>query len=68
MLQLVLARALQGIGGGMLVATAFVCVPALFPESHERLCWQVLFSNADRFAHFEFICLERQRHVGGQSR
>ncbi len=46
MLQLVLARALQGIGGGMLVATSFACVPDLFPESHERLRWQVLFSSA----------------------
>ena len=46
MLQLVLARALQGIGGGMLVATLFACVPDLFPESHERLRWQILFSSA----------------------
>jgi EmrB/QacA subfamily drug resistance transporter len=46
MLQLVLARALQGIGGGMLVATSFACVPDLFPDSHERLRWQVLFSGA----------------------
>jgi len=46
MLQLVLARAVQGIGGGMLVATSFACVPDLFPDSHERLRWQVLFSSA----------------------
>ena len=46
MLQLVLARALQGIGGGMLVATSFACVPDLFPDSRERLRWQVLFSSA----------------------
>jgi EmrB/QacA subfamily drug resistance transporter len=46
MLQLVLARALQGIGGGMLVATSFACVPDLFLDSHERLRWQVLFSSA----------------------
>ena len=46
MLQLVLARALQGIGGGMLVATAFASVPDLFPEARERLRWQVLFSTA----------------------
>lgn len=46
MLQLVLARALQGIGGGMLVATSFACVPDLFPDSHERLRWQILFSSA----------------------
>lgn len=46
MLQLVLARALQGIGGGMLVATSFASIPDLFPNTHERLRWQVLFSTA----------------------
>ena len=46
MLQLVLARALQGIGGGMLVATSFACVPDLFPEARERLRWQILFSSS----------------------
>ncbi len=46
MLQLVLARALQGIGGGMLVATSFASVPDLFPEARERLRWQILFSTA----------------------
>lgn len=46
MLQLVLARALQGIGGGMLVGTAFACIPDLFPDSHVRLRWQVLMSAA----------------------
>ncbi|WP_253700270.1 MFS transporter [Cupriavidus pauculus] len=43
---LVAARALQGIGGGMLVGTAFACVPDLFPDSHVRLRWQVLMSTA----------------------
>src|SRR5690606_16578308 len=46
MLQLVLARALQGIGGGMLVGTAFACIPDLFPDSHVRLRWQVMLSSA----------------------
>ncbi len=46
MLQLVLARGLQGIGGGMLVATAFATVADLFPEPRERLRWQVLLSGA----------------------
>jgi EmrB/QacA subfamily drug resistance transporter len=46
MLFLVLARGLQGIGGGMLVATAFASVPDLFPEPHVRLRWQVLISSA----------------------
>lgn len=46
MLQLALARALQGIGGGMLVATSFASIPDIFPDTHERLRWQVLFSTA----------------------
>lgn len=46
MLQLVLARALQGIGGGMLLGTVFACVPDLFPEPRVRLRWQVLLSAA----------------------
>jgi len=45
MLFLVLARALQGIGGGMLVGTAFACIPDLFPDSVVRLRWQVLMSS-----------------------
>ncbi|WP_459624848.1 MFS transporter [Burkholderia sp. 3C] len=43
---LVFARVLQGIGGGMLVGTAFACVPDLFPDSMVRLRWQVLMSTA----------------------
>jgi EmrB/QacA subfamily drug resistance transporter len=46
MLQLVIGRALQGIGGGMLVGTAFASVPDLFPDPRVRLRWQVLFSSA----------------------
>ena len=46
MMQLVVARALQGIGGGMLVGTAFACIPDLFPDSHVRLRWQVMISSA----------------------
>ncbi|NIE67919.1 MDR family MFS transporter [Burkholderia sp. Ax-1719] len=43
---LVIARGLQGIGGGMLVGTAFACIPDLFPDSVVRLRWQVLMSSA----------------------
>ncbi|RWA51599.1 disulfide bond formation protein DsbA [Cupriavidus sp. UYMSc13B] len=43
---LVLARALQGIGGGMLVGTAFACIADLFPDSHARLHWQMMLSAA----------------------
>ena len=46
MLFLVLARGLQGIGGGMLVGTAFASVPDLFPEPHVRLRWQVLITSS----------------------
>lgn len=46
MLELVLARAVQGIGGGMLLGTAFACIPDLFPDAHVRLRWQVLLSAA----------------------
>lgn len=46
MLALVLARALQGIGGGMMIGTAFACIPDLFPDTHVRLRWQVLMSSA----------------------
>ncbi len=46
MLFLVLARGLQGVGGGMLVGTAFACIPDLFPDSVVRLRWQVLMSSA----------------------
>jgi EmrB/QacA subfamily drug resistance transporter len=43
---LVLARALQGIGGGMLVGTAFASVPDLFPDPRVRLRWQILITAA----------------------
>ncbi|HVE11235.1 MAG TPA: MDR family MFS transporter [Paraburkholderia sp.] len=45
MLFLVIARGLQGIGGGMLVGTAFACIPDLFPDPVVRLRWQVLMSS-----------------------
>jgi EmrB/QacA subfamily drug resistance transporter len=45
MLFLVLARGLQGIGGGMLVGTAFASVPDLFPDARLRLRWQVVLSS-----------------------
>ncbi len=46
MISLVIARGLQGIGGGMLVGTAFASIPDLFPDPHVRLRWQVLMSSA----------------------
>lgn len=44
MTQLMIARGLQGIGGGMLVGVAFACVPDLFPDRAQRVRWQVLLS------------------------
>jgi EmrB/QacA subfamily drug resistance transporter len=46
MLFLVLARGVQGIGGGMLVGTVFACIPDLFPDAKVRLRWQILMSSA----------------------
>ena len=46
MTMLVVLRALQGVGGGMLVGTTFASIPDLFPDPVVRLRWQVLFSSA----------------------
>jgi EmrB/QacA subfamily drug resistance transporter len=43
---LVVGRAAQGIGGGILIGTAFACIPELFPDTRERLRWQMLLSAA----------------------
>lgn len=45
MAALVAGRALQGIGGGMLVGTAFACIPELFPDTRQRLRWQIMLSS-----------------------
>jgi len=44
MLFLVIARGLQGIGGGMLVGTCFASVADLFPDPRVRLRWQIILS------------------------
>jgi EmrB/QacA subfamily drug resistance transporter len=44
MLQLVLARGLQGVGGGMLVGVAFASVSDLFPDRLQRVRWQAMLS------------------------
>ncbi|MEX3930106.1 MFS transporter [Paraburkholderia sp. BR10936] len=46
MATLIAYRALQGVGGGMLVGTCFASIPDLFPDPLVRLRWQVLFSSA----------------------
>jgi len=46
MLQLVLARGAQGLGGGMLIGVASACVADLFPDRVQRVRWQVLLSSS----------------------
>jgi EmrB/QacA subfamily drug resistance transporter len=46
MLTLVLARGLQGVGGGMMVGTAFASIPDLFPDPRARVRWQVMMAGA----------------------
>jgi len=46
MIELVLARALQGIGGGMLVGTAFAASADIFPDQLRRIKWQAMLSSA----------------------
>lgn len=46
MTELVLARALQGIGGGMLVGTAFAASADIFPDQLRRIKWQAMLSSA----------------------
>lgn len=43
---LIIGRALQGLGGGMLIGTAFASIPDLFPDNRERLKWQIFLSTA----------------------
>ena len=44
MMQLVLSRGLQGIGGGMLTGVAFASVTDLFPDRVQRVRWQAMMS------------------------
>ncbi|WP_230943548.1 MFS transporter [Burkholderia territorii] len=46
MATLVVARALQGIGAGMMTGTAFASIPDLFPAPLERARWQVVLAAA----------------------
>ncbi len=41
---LVVGRALQGIGGGMIIGSAFASIPELFPDTKRRLRWQIMLS------------------------
>jgi len=42
--QLIAFRAFQGIGGGMMIATAFAAPADLFPEPRERVRWLAMVS------------------------
>lgn len=46
MLMLVIARALQGLGGGMLVGTTFASVADIFPDQQRRIRWQAMMASA----------------------
>jgi EmrB/QacA subfamily drug resistance transporter len=46
MLLLVIARGLQGIGGGILIGTVFATVADLFPDPKLRLRWLVFVTSA----------------------
>ena len=46
MLFLVFARGLQGVGGGMMVGTAFASIPDMFPDPRSRVRWQVVMAAA----------------------
>ena len=41
---LAIARGLQGVGGGMMVGTAFASIPDLFPDPRARVRWQVVMA------------------------
>ncbi|MFO1359001.1 MFS transporter [Plasticicumulans sp.] len=43
---LIAARALQGVGGAMIIATAFTSIADLFPDTAHRLRWQALMSSS----------------------
>jgi len=44
MSQLIVFRVLQGIGGGMMIATAFAAPADLVPDAKERVRWMVMLS------------------------
>jgi EmrB/QacA subfamily drug resistance transporter len=46
MAQLICFRVLQGIGGGMMMATAFAAPADLFPDPRRRVRWMVLISTS----------------------
>jgi len=45
MAQLVSFRVLQGLGGGMMIATAFAAPADIFPDPKKRVRWMVLLSS-----------------------
>lgn len=46
MLMLIIARAIQGIGAGMLMSTAFTSVGDMFPQPERRARWQGIITSA----------------------
>ena len=48
--QLIAFRVIQGLGGGMMIATTFAAPADLFPDPRERVRWMVIGSAAYAFA------------------
>jgi EmrB/QacA subfamily drug resistance transporter len=46
MIALIAARALQGLGAGMMTGSAFASIPDLFPDPKARVRWQVVLAAA----------------------
>jgi MFS family permease len=46
MVTLIMARALQGLGAGMMTGSAFASIPDLFPDPKARVRWQVVLAAA----------------------
>lgn len=44
--QLVIARALQGVGGGMVMGTAFASITDLFPDTARRISWMAMVTTS----------------------
>lgn len=44
--QLVIARALQGIGGGMVMGTTFASITDLFPDTARRISWMAMVTTS----------------------
>ena len=63
MLLLVIARGVQGIGGGILIGTIFASVADLFPDAQLRLRWLVFVSHGVRRREHHRADARRRAHA-----